>query len=296
MSAMLMLDGASPEEAVAQATGFFAKLWTSFLGFLPTLAVTLAVFLIGLLFARLLLKIIDRAMHKSKLDRTASGYGRSLVRIVLYVVLLIVCLSVMGVPTASMVTMVGAAGVTVGLAMQNSLSQLAGGFLLLLAKPFQAGDYIIADGEEGFVDSVTILYTKLITRDNRVVYLPNGSVSSGALVNLSQRGTLKVCVPISVSYSADLQKARAAILNAVGSSGQILQEPAPSVTVSALADSGVELSVNVWVKRADYFGTRGVILEISKQALDEAGVEIPFPQIVVHGVAAQECTDNTRIK
>lgn len=274
-------------ETIRQTTGFLAKLGEKLWNYLPTLVIAVIVFFVGILIARLLGKIAGKLMARTprrpKIDKTASGFGISLTRILFYIILAVICLSILGVPTASIVTLVGTAGVTVGLALQNALSNLAGGFILLLAKPFQAGDYIICGSSEGYVESVTTLYTELRTRDNRCVFLPNSTVSSGAVINLSRRSTLKLSVPVPVSYSTDLQQARDVLLAAAAQSSIILKDPVPTVTVLALADSGVELSLNFWVSRADYFLGKPTALELAKQALDDAGIEIPFPQLTVHG-------------
>ena len=276
----------SGAETIRKTTGFLAQLGEKLWNYLPTLLIALVVFLIGMLFARLLGKIVgkiaSRTPRRPKIDKTASGFGISLTRILFYVILTVICLSILGVPTASIVTLVGTAGVTVGLALQNALSNLAGGFILLLAKPFQAGDYIIAGSNEGYVESVSTLYTELRTRDNRSIFLPNNAVSSGAVINLSRRSTLKICVPVSVSYGTDLQQARDVLLAAAGQCSIMLKDPAPTVTVQSLADSAVVLSLNFWVSRTDYFLGTPTALETAKQALDAAGLEIPFPQVTVH--------------
>ena len=282
MQTVLMLDGQTGEDAVEQAAGFFVRLAERVQNYLPTLLVALVVFLIGLLLARGINRIMDRAMRRSKVDATASGFGRSLVRILIYTLLIVICLSILGVPTASIIAVIGTAGVAIGLALQDSLSNLAGGFLILIAKPFQVGDYLVIGSEEGYVESLTILYTKLVARDNRCIYLPNGRVLSGDLVNLSQRGTLKISVPLSVSYSADLQQTRETLLAAMAQCDILRKDPPPTVTVSELADSGVVLSVNVWVEKNDYFIAPSRVLECAKNALDTAQIEIPFPQVVVH--------------
>ena len=279
---MLAVDLESGEAAVEQATSVFVMIGEKLKDYFPTLLIAAIVFVLGLLLAKLINKIMDKTMQRSKVDATAAGFGQSLVRILIHTLLIIICLSILGVPTASIITVIGTAGVAIGLALQNSLSHLAGGFLILLSKPFQVGDYIIVGSAEGYVASVSILHTRLISRDNRSIYLPNGVVASGELVNLSQRGTLKVSVPVSVSYSADLSQVREVLLTAIAQQQMILHDPAPSVTVKELADSGVLLSVNVWVDKADYFLAPPQVMECAKNALDAAGIEIPFPQIVVH--------------
>ncbi len=270
------------QEAFRETAGLFTKMWDRLTDFFPTLFIALFIFLIGMFAARLITKIISRAMNRSKIDAAASSFGQSFIKILLYVILLIVCLSVLGVPTASMITIIGAAGVAIGLALQNTLSNLAGGFILMMAKPFQAGDYIRSATQEGFVESVSILYTKLRTLDNESIFVPNSLISSGSVANLSQRGKLRIRVTLSVSYASDIRKTRTVLLKALSENDVVLNKPAPVVSVFELADSGISLCLFVWVRSADYFTARSSVLECCKVALDRAGIEIPYPQIDVH--------------
>ncbi len=281
------IDLTDEKQAVAEATGFFVDLGKRFTNFLPTLVIAVIVFVVGLILARLILKLVQLAMRRSKLDAASAGFGQSFVKILLYVILAAVFLSMVGVPPATVITLLGTAGVAIGLALQNTLSNLAGGFLIMLAKPFRSGDYIRVGDAEGYVESVTILYTTLRALDNRVFYLPNGSVSAGQIVNLSEKGTLRVNPSLSVSYSTDIDKARSAILTALAAEQKILKDPPPVVVVTELGDSGVKLTVFAWVNKSDYIAAPSRILEVSKKALDAAGIEIPFPQVVVHAAKTE---------
>ena len=269
-------------ETLRQTTGFLAQLGEKFVNYLPTILVALIVFLIGMLLAKLTIKLMSRTMRKSKVDKTATGFGLSLIRIVIYVLLVVICLSILGVPTASLITIIGTAGVTIGLALQNGLSNLAGGFMLLFAKPFQVGDYIKAGGEEGFVESISILYTELRTHDNRCVFIPNSNVSTGNVINFSRRGKLRIIVKFSVSYRTDIKQAREALLTAIDGHPMFLKDPKPAIAVSELADSGIVLAAYLWIERDHYIIAPSTALELIKNTLDEAGIEIPYPQIVVH--------------
>ena len=273
---------AQSEEPLQQTTGFFSELWEKFLDYLPTLLVALVVFFIGLTLSKALIKIMRRSMQRANVNQTAAGFGQSLLQILLYTLLLTICLTILGVPMSSIVAIVGAAGLAIGLALQDSLSNLAGGFIILFAKPFQAGDYIILDNVEGFVQSVTILYTSLQTRDNKMVFIPNGTVSTGEIINLSQCGTLKVSIPLSIAYDANIEQARRVLLDAVDTDERFLKDPAPSVSMNGHGDNAVILSLNVTVRFEDYFGAPAILYEIAKQALDRAKIEIPYPQIVMH--------------
>lgn len=270
------------QEAIRQTTGMFAAFWEKLVDYYPTLLVALFVFAIGMLLARIITKITSRTMRQAKVGATAASFARSFVRIVFYVILVSICLTILGVPTASMITMIGAAGVTVGLALQNSLSNFAGGFVILYEKPFRTGDYVKCAGEEGYVDAVTILYTKLRMIDNRSIYLPNSIVSSGSVTNLSQRSVLRVTAEIPVSYATDLQTARRVLLRAVSAHKMILKTPKPMVMVSELGDNGIVLLLHGWVKTDYYFQAKSAMLECAKSALNAAGIEIPFPQLDVH--------------
>lgn len=277
----------SGQEAIEQTTGILFSLWEKLVAFFPTLLVALVVFFLGMLIAKLIAHLVGRTMRTAKFNAAASGFGQSLVRIMIMTLLVIICLSILGVPTASIITVVGAAGVAIGLALQSSLSDLAGGFIIMFAKPFQAGDYIIAGGQEGFVESVSILYTHLMTVDNRSIYLPNNIVAGGAVVNLSQKGILRISVPVSVSYDTDLDLARRVLIDAVKQQKLILCEPAPTVLVKELADSGIVLHVSVWVKKTNYFIAPSAVMECAKKAFEKAGISIPFPQVDVHQIREQ---------
>lgn len=269
-------------ENLAQNATFFEEMLQKGEDFLPTLLVAVLVFLLGLLLTKVVLKIVDRAMSRAKVEGAAGSFIKSLLRILLYTLLAIIALSILGVPMTSIIAVISAAGLAIGLALQDSLSNLAGGFIILFSKPFKAGDYIMAGGTEGHVDSVSILYTKLITRDNRSVYLPNGVLSSGQITNLSQRGTLRVSVPLTIAYDADFDMARQIILEALANEPMVLQDPAPIVTMSGHGDNAVMLNAGFWVNSEDYFAVSGKIYESTKQAFDAAGIEIPYPQICVH--------------
>lgn len=276
------------QEALAQTTGLLAGMWQKLMDYLPTLIFSLIVFLIGMLLAGCINKIIGHTMSRAKINATASGFGKSLIRILLYTLLIIICLSILGVPMASIVAVVGAAGLAIGLALQNSLSNLAGGFIILFAKPFESGDYIMIGTEAGFVKEVSILYTSLVTLDNRTVYLPNSLVASGALQNLSQNGTLRVSVPVTVSYRTDLSFAKDIMMEAVRSLDVTKKEPQPSIAVTELGANGVTLTALFWVDQSDYFGAPSKLLESVKAAFDEAGIEIPYPQLAIHSPAKSQ--------
>ena len=281
---MLMIQATETIPDLAQTTSIVEDLLEKAQNYVPTLIAAVLVFLLGLLLTRLVLKIVDRAMKRANVEGAAGSFVKSLLRILLYTLLAIIALSILGVPMTSIIAVISAAGLAVGLALQDSLANLAGGFIILFSKPFKAGDYIMAGGTEGHVDSVSILYTKLITRDNRSVYLPNGVLSSGQITNLSQRGTLRVSVPMTIAYDADFDAARQVVLEVLAAEPMVLQDPAPCVVMTGHGDSAVMISAGFWVKSEDYFAVSGRIYEAAKAALDAAGIEIPYPQLCVHEI------------
>ena len=272
------------QEALEQTTDLLSRMWQKVVDYVPTLTIALIVLLIGMLIAGFLNRVIAFAMKKSKLTATASGFGRSLISILLYSVLLFIFLAILGVPTASIIAVIGAAGLAIGLALQNSLSNVAGGFIILFAKPFQRGDYVSINGEAGYIEEVTILYTELITLDKRSIFLPNSIVSSSAVQNLTKNGLLRVNVPVTVSYDTNLGHARDVLMKTVKSLSVTLKNPEPAVAVTELGSNGVTLTVLFWVKSADYFVAPSKLLENVKENFGEAGIEIPYPQLDVHAV------------
>lgn len=275
----MMLAGG--QDAVKNTTGFFADIWQRFLEFLPTLFIAVVVFFIGIVVAKLILKIAQKAVKRASVEKTASSFAHSLGKILFYALLIIVCLSIMGVPMSSIITVVGAAGVAIGLAVQNSLSNVAGGFIILFAKPFAVGDYIIAEDAEGFVQSVSILYTK-IDDCGKSIYLPNGSVSAGKITNCSHNGNTKISVNLSISYESDFAAARKLLLAAIDKNPLYLQDPAPAVFMRGHEESAIGVGVSLWAKSESFYTARSELYILAKQVFDQAGIEIPYPQICVH--------------
>lgn len=189
-----------------------------------------------------------------------------------------------GVDAASIVALLGSAGVAIGLAVQGSLSNLAGGVLILVLKPFKVGDYIVesATGKEGTVTEIQIFYTKLLTGDNRTVVLPNGSLANNSLVNVTAQEARRMDIRVSVSYKADLRLAKSVLMQVLTEDTAVLKDRDMLVFVDELGSSAVELGVRCWFKREDFWAGKWRVTENCKLALDEAGVEIPYNQLDVH--------------
>lgn len=261
---------------------YFEGLMPSLVSFLLQIAATAVLLLVGSRIIRWIVNIVRRSLDKSRAETGVVTFLCSLIRYLLYFVLIMIVLSQFGVTTSSVVAVLGSAGLTLGLALQGSLSNFAGGVLILLLKPFVVGDYILDNGSglEGTVSEISIFYTKLLAVDNKVIAIPNGSLSNTSITNYSGMDRRRVDITVGVSYDADLKLAKEALAAVVAGEERVL-EPA-DIFVSALSDSSVELGVRVWVKTEDYWAVRWRMLEEVKYALDRSGISIPFPQMDVH--------------
>ena len=240
-------------------------------------------FLMGVQLIRLIRKILKKTLERSKADISAMNFIDSFVKFALYFLLVLTSASGVGVDAASILAIVGSAGVAIGLALQGSLSNLAGGVLILVLKPFRVGDYIEdSNNRAGIVESIDIFYTHLLTYDNIAIVLPNGTLANGTITNYTQSELRRVIVPVSISYQADVKEARKVLLEALKEDPSVRKDKEMRVLVDALADSGVNLLVRCWVKQDDYWETKWRLTELVKDTLDEAGISIPFPQLDVH--------------
>lgn len=216
-------------------------------------------------------------------DLALQGFISSLANIILKVLLIVSVASMIGVETTSFVAAIGAAGLAIGLALQGSLANFAGGVLILLFRPFRIGDWIEAQGVAGTVDSIQIFHTVLRTGDNKTIIVPNGNLSNGIITNTNRQPTRKVVFDVGVDYEADLQKAREVLLE-LAKDPRVLTDPAPEAVISTLGDSSITVSLRVWVKTADYWSVMFMFNEQSRDRLKTAGIDIPFPQRVIRVV------------
>lgn len=255
----------------------------SLLSFLVQVVVAIIVLLIGSRIIKFLLKLIRKSLDRSKVEAGVVTFLCSLVKYSLYFVLAMIILAQFGVTTSSVVAVLGSAGLTLGLALQGSLSNFAGGVLILLLKPFVVGDYIIdgATGQEGTVSSITIFYTKLLTVDNRMIMIPNGSLSNSSITNVTHMEKRRIDLVIGVSYEADLAKTKQVLSEVAQHEASRLPDEPVDVYVAELADSSVQMGVRVWVKTEDYWPTKWKLTEDIKNALDANDISIPFPQMDV---------------
>lgn len=228
-------------------------------------------------------KISDRLARLVGLrvaDAALQGFIRTLANIALKIMLAISVASMIGIETTSFVAAMGGAVLAIGLALQGSLANFAGGVLILLFRPFRLGDWIEAQGVSGTVDSIQIFHTVLRTGDNKTVILPNGSLSNGIITNTNRQPTRKVVFDVGVDYDADLQKARNVLL-ALAQDPRVLPDPAPQAVVSNLGDSAITVSLRLWTKTSDYWDMMFMLNEQARDRLKAEGIDIPFPQRVI---------------
>ena len=245
--------------------------------------ITILIFFIGAKLIKLLLRIVQKSMEKAKAERGVITFVISFLRVALYVVLAFMIASRLGVDAASIVALLGSAGVAIGLAIQGSLSNFAGGVLILLLKPFKVGDYIIdSAGKEGFVSEIQIFYTKLQTVDNKVVILPNGNLANNSITNVTAEKTRRLDISLQISYGSDIKLAKEVLQDMLTESDYTIKEQVMRVVVDDLEDSGVKLVIHCWVKSADYWPAKWDLTEKAKLTLDANGIEIPFPQVDLH--------------
>jgi small conductance mechanosensitive channel len=242
----------------------------------------LIILFIGNLIVKAVANSVAKVLQKKKMDRAVVEFIHGLVRYLLFVIVLIAALGRLGVQTASVVAVIGAAGLAVGLALQGSLSNFAAGVLIVAFRPFKSGDYVEIGGVAGSVDSIQIFQTVLTTPDNKMVVVPNGSVIGSPITNYSRHDTRRIDLMIGVSYGADLQKTKELLAKICESDERVLKEPGVQVGVHTLADSSVNFVVRPWVSTAEYWNVYFDLMQAIKEGLDKEGIEIPFPQMDVH--------------
>jgi small conductance mechanosensitive channel len=245
-------------------------------------AVSLAIFIVGQLAAKIISGMIGKLLDHTKLDKILINFLQSLVRALLLVMVLVAVLDNLGVNTNSLIAMLGAAGLAIGLALQGSLQNFAAGFMLLIFRPFKAGDFVETAGTAGTIESIGIFSTKLFTGDNKEVIIPNASIYSSNIINYSSRKTRRIDMVFGVSYGDDIRLAKEIILNVIEAEERVLKDPAPEVAVGELAASSVNFVVRPWVKADDYWAVKFALNEKIKMAFDEHKITIPFPHMDVN--------------
>jgi len=246
------------------------------------LLLALLIFIIGRIVVGVAARTIGKALTAARIDPILVNFAVAVVNTALLVLVIIFALSQLGLDTTSLVALVGAAGLAVGLALKDSLSHFAAGVMLIVFRPFKLGDYVEVGGVAGSVDKISIFSTRLKTPDNKVVTVPNGNIFGNTMTNYSEESTRRIDLVVGISYGSDLLKAKHLLDDIVGSHDKVLKDPAYRIAVSELADSSVNFIVRPWVNAADYWNVRFELLETIKLRFDAEGIEIPFPQMALH--------------
>ena len=258
------------------------ELGNSASSFVINLLVALIIFVVGFRLISWLEKSLKKEHKFSKLDPSVKSFVISFVIIGLKILLVVVVLSIIGVPMASLVTIIGSCAVAIGLALQGGLSNIAGGLMILLFKPFKVGDYISANGFEGTVKSITMFYTTITTIDNKIVQLPNGNLSNTNVVNYSSNPTRRVDIDLSVSYDSDIKKVKKVVKEIVDDHELILHDEDVVIRLKKHDESALTFTLRVWVKTEDYWEVYFDLMENIKESFDKNKISIPYPQVDVH--------------
>lgn len=274
----------NPEEGLNELGNFFSHLGTAILNVIPTIVFAIIVLIVGMIFTKLAVKLISKGLSRTKLELTVTKFTTQMAKIVLYVLLITIVLNIIGIPATSIITVIGTAGVAIGLALQNSLSNVAGGFLLMITKPFKVGDYIITNGVEGTVSAISILHTQLNSGSNQAIFIPNGLAINATIINNNGNDTRRVDFLFSISYDAEFEKARDIIMELIQNHPLVLETPAPLVRMKEHGDSAIIIVARGWCAAENYWNVYFDLMEQVRAAFIENEIEIPYNQIDVHMV------------
>lgn len=271
-----------PKDTLPLIGEFFGNLGSSFVAMLPKLLFAVVVLIVGIIVSKLVLFILSKGLNKTKLDLTVTKFTTQVVKIVLYMLLITIVLSMLGIPSTSIVTVIGTAGVAIGLALQTSLSNVAGGFLLMINKPFKIGDYIITNGVEGTVSQISILYTRLDSLTNQAIFVPNGMAVNATIINNNGNKNRRLEMLFSISYEDDFSKAKGLIEGLLNADKRIHHEMPLMVVLKEHAASALVILVRAWCATDDYWDIYFDMNEKVRAAFVENGITIPFNQLDVH--------------
>lgn len=271
-----------PQETLSALGEFFGNMGKAIVGMLPKIIFAVVVLIIGIIITKLVLFGLSKGLGRSKLDLTVTKFTAQVVKIVLYTLLLTIVLSMLGIPATSVVTVIGTAGVAIGLALQTALSNVAGGFLLMINKPFKIGDYITINGVEGTVAQISILYTRLDSLTNQAIFIPNGMAVNATIINNNTNDTRRLEMLFSISYDNDFAKAKNIIENILDLHEQILHELPLLVVMKEHGASAIVILVRAWCKANEYWDVYFDLNEKVRAAFIENNIEIPYNQLDVH--------------
>ena len=242
----------------------------------------LLIYYVGRWFVRRVMKLMDKVYEKKSVEKSLRSFLSGVVKVLLYVVIVLIIIQVLGINTTSLVAMIASAGLAIGMALSGTLQNFAGGVMILLLRPYRIGDYIDAQGEEGTVTKIGLFSTEIITVDNRVIYIPNSTISTSVIDNYSTSEMRRVDWTVNVEYGSDPDKVRKVLVDMLKSDSRVAADPAPVVFLVNLADSSVQFSARAWCKNSDYWGLKFDIQERIYVELPKSGVNFPFPQLDVN--------------
>ncbi|MCL2053691.1 MAG: mechanosensitive ion channel [Oscillospiraceae bacterium] len=260
------------DEIQTAGSALINRLYLYFIAFTPSLVVALILLVAGIVLNRLIIMILGRGLKKSPIDRSAHAFMVSVVRTLLYLIVFVTVLAVLGIPMTSLIAVIGSAGLAIGLSMQSSLSNVAAGIILLAGKPFKVGDFIDVNGVSGTVDEISVISIKLISPDNKVVYLPNNAVSSATITNFTEQPTRRIELILKISSGSDYKKAIKIIENAVSKHEKIFAEPAPFIKLSNITMRTAEITARFWVESENFTDVRHDIISLIKDSFDKEGI------------------------
>ncbi len=278
----------STTDETSKLSDMLTGIMEKFSAALPSILFAIIVFLIGLSISKIILKIFKRCLERTNADITAISFLRSLLKVLLYTINFIITLSILNIPMTSIIAVISAAGLAIGLALQNSLSNIAGGFIILFSKPFRAGDFVETNSASGTVKSIGILYTKILTSDNKTVYIPNGKISDSLITNFSEQPTRRVDLEFGISYADDVEKAKKIILKLADEHPLVLDTPEPFARLGTQAEDSLQITVRLWAENQNYWQVKFDFTELINQSFIDNGITIPFKQLDVHIIRGKD--------
>lgn len=275
---IFLTEAAAASESLLSFKHLINQYLPDVLDFIKGLLIAILVIIIGKKLIKIFLHILDRYFERSKMEASVTGFLIAFIKSILYVILIITAVSFIGIKSGSIVALVGSAGLTLGLALQGSLSNFAGGVLILILKPFRVGDYIMSGNYEGTVTTIDIFYTRLLTFDNKLLVMPNGALSNGNIINVSNEANRRLDLVIPVDYSADIQKVKDILKSIVSQNERVLKDQDIMIFVNNLDQGAVSMGIRVWVANSDYWMLKWELLEQIKQDFDQNQISIPLNQ------------------
>ncbi len=281
----------NPSETVSNIGNFFKGLLSKIVGSIPSLILAVLFIVVGLLLSKVVVNFMSRALDKTKLELTVKKFVKQVTRIVLYVFVATLVMSALGIPSTSIFALVGTAGVAIGLALQDSLANVAGGFILMVTKPFVIGDYINVNGVEGTVSQISIYHTRLNSATNQAIFIPNGQAVNATVTNNTSNIMRRIDLTFSISYNDDFEKAQSIIMEILQNHDKVLKDPPPQVRMLQHGNSAIVIAVRPWSTPADYWDVYFDVTEAVRREFIKNGVAIPFDQLDVHVVNDHEVSN-----